>query len=124
MRQRLRTMCCLCALASALSATAAGLNDCVAFAVKPDGQGTLTNRCGSRLNVTYCVDNPASAKSCSKLPLPVTTLNRDAFEGIASYGAEGAGAVHWAACLYPEAAVEWTPGPGGTFACRKTCVMC
>jgi hypothetical protein len=110
-------------MALAVSA-AEDLNGCVAFAVRPDGAGMLTNRCGSRLNVTYCIDNPASARSCTKPPLAVATLAREASERIPSYASDGAGPVHWAVCAYPEAAVDWTPGPGGAFACRKTCVMC
>jgi hypothetical protein len=100
------------------------LEECVKLAVKPSGEASLTNGCSDRLNLIYCIENPGSAKGCSKMPLGITTLVPGASEPIPSYGADGAGAIHWAVCVYPQAPVGWKPGPDSPYTCRKTCVMC
>jgi hypothetical protein len=120
----LRAACCLALVCVAAPGTAAELKDCVKLTVKADGAASLANACGDRLNLIYCVDNPDSAKSCAKAPLGVTTLMPGAVEPILSYASDGAGPVYWAVCVYPEAPVNWKPGPDSGFACKKTCVMC
>lgn len=119
-----RSVCCLFVLCAGWPAAAAELTDCVKFAVQADGAASLTNQCSDRLNVTYCVDNPNSPRVCSQVPLGVTMLAAGAVELIPSYTADGAGRVHWAVCTYPEAPINWKPGPDSPFLCRKTCVMC
>jgi len=103
------------------AAGADGLSECLKLAVKPDGSAGLANVCGSRLNVTYCIDNPASAKACSNAALAVTTLFPGAEDVIPGYID---GRLHAAVCVYPEAPVGWTPGPDNPYTCKKTCVMC
>jgi hypothetical protein len=116
--------CGLFALLLCLSATAAEMSDCVKLAVAADGAASLTNACGEHLNVTYCVDNPSSAKPCSQTPLSITALAPEAVELIPGYRAEGAGNVYWAACAAPMTPINWKPGPESTFICRKMCTMC
>jgi len=111
-------------MAAGLSALAADLSECVKLAVKPSGEASLTNGCSGRMNIMYCVDNPNSAKACSRPPISITTLSPGTTDVLASYGRDGGGEVYWAVCLYPEAPVNWTPGPTSTFTCKKTCVMC
>lgn len=114
----------LCGLLLSLPATAAEMSDCVKLAVAPEGAASLTNVCSEHLNVTYCVDNPNSAKTCSQTPLSVTALGPDAVEAIPAYAAEGGGNVYWAACAAPMTPINWKPGPQSTFICRKMCTMC
>ena len=119
-----RTGCALLVLSVGLPVAAEELTDCVKFAVQADGAASLTNLCSERVNMTYCIDNPSSPRICSNTPLGVTTLAPGAVELVPSYTADGAGPVHWVACEYPLAPINWKPGPGSTFLCRKTCVMC
>jgi hypothetical protein len=116
--------CSLFVLLLCMSANAAEMSDCLKLAVAPDGAASLTNVCSDHLNVTYCVDNPNSAKTCSQTPLGVTPLAPEAVELIPAYTAEGAGNVYWAACATPLTPINWKPGPQSTFICRKMCTMC
>lgn len=119
-----RAVCCLVLLGVQLSGNAAELKDCVKLVVNPNGDATLVNACNLRLNVTYCVDNPKSAKDCSRESIEITTLWPGSADLIPSYIDHGAGSVYWAVCVYPEAAIHWKPGADSPYACRKTCVMC
>jgi len=110
--------------AAGSGASAADLTECVKLAVKPTGEASLTNGCTGRMNIMYCVDNPNSAKACSKQPISITTLSPTAADVLASYSSDGGGNVYWAICKYPEAPVNWTPGPANPYSCKKTCVMC
>jgi hypothetical protein len=121
---RLRIASSMFVLCVGLPAAALELSDCVKFAVGPDSTASLTNICSDRLNLLYCIDNPNSPRLCSKAPLGVTTLTPNAVELIPSYTAHGAGPVYWAACAYPQAPLNWKPGPDSRFICRKTCVKC
>jgi len=117
----------VCALLYAQTQTcgdAAELKDCVKLSVAADGQATLSNACSDRLNLIYCVDNAKSPRSCAMASLGVTTLSPGSVDVIPGYADSGAGSVHWAVCVYPEAPVQWKPGPDRPYACRKTCVMC
>ena len=107
-----------------VSASAAELTECVRFAVQADGAASLTNVCSDHLNVTYCIDNPNSARICTNVPLGVTALSPGAVELVPSYTADGAGPVYWAVCAHPQVPINWKPGPDSTFICRKMCVMC
>ena len=106
----------LCSLARAGS-----LDDCLKLTAKPDGSARLANVCGSRLNIIYCIDHPDSAKTCARIPLPVTTLFPGAEDVIPTHAD---GALRAAVCVYPEAPVGWQPGPDSPYTCKKTCVMC
>lgn len=103
---------------------AAELKDCVRFARLPNGGASLSNNCSVRLNVSYCIDNPASTAACAKIPRAVISLGPGDSHRMPSYGSDGEGPIYQAVCPYPEAAVEWTPAPEAKFVCRKTCVMC
>lgn len=103
---------------------AAELKECVRLLVRANGDATLSNACSDRLNIIYCVDNAKSPRACSTASLGVTTLSPGSVDLIPSYADTGAGSVHWAVCVYPEAPVQWKPGPDSPYACRKTCVMC
>jgi hypothetical protein len=103
---------------------AAELRHCVKVLVAANGEATLTNVCSDRLNLIYCVDDAKSPRSCAKAALDVTTLFPGSKDLIPSFAGTGADAVHWAACVYPEAPVEWKPGSDSPYTCRKTCVMC
>ncbi len=105
-------------------APAAELKDCVQTASAADGSASLSNVCSIRLNVTYCIDSATSAVSCSKQPYTVLTLGPGDTHRLATYRSEGEGSVYQAVCAYPEAAIQWTPAPGASFQCKKTCVMC
>src|SRR5262249_16816610 len=111
-------VCCLVLLAVHLSSNAAQLKDCLNLVVSPSGDASLINTCTERLNVTYCIDNPKSAKDCSREPLGITTLGPGGADPIHSYVDHGAGAVYWAVCAYPEAAVHWKPGTDSPYECR------
>jgi hypothetical protein len=115
---------CLALVCSATPGGAAEVKHCVKLTVTTDGSASLANACSDRLNLSYCVDNPSSTKSCAKTPLGVTTLMPGATEMIPAYAGEGAGPVYWAVCVYPEAPVGWKPGLDSAFTCKKTCVMC
>ena len=115
------------ALALLFCTVAAGareLKECVQFTVNPGGEASLTNVCADRLNLMYCLDNPRSGRACSAGRRDITTLAPSARETIPSYSADGAGSIYWAVCAYPEAPVDWKPGPDAAYACKKTCVMC
>jgi hypothetical protein len=111
-------------LLCALNAPARELKECVEVSVGSSGEATLRNVCTNMLNVMYCIDSARTARACSNPRRDVTTLAPGAAELVASYAVDGAGAVYLAVCAYPEAPVEWTPGPGGVYTCKKTCVMC
>ncbi len=116
---------CLVLSCTALPARGADLRECIKLTVQADGSATLTNGCSDRLNFSYCIDNPNSAKACRRAAAAaIVTLSPGASDRIPSYVADGAGALHAAVCVYPEAPVGWEPGAGATFTCRKTCVMC
>jgi hypothetical protein len=117
-------LCCLCAIGLGLTGHAAELKECVKLAVQRSGVASLTNGCSQRLNVTHCVDHSDGAKSGSQPPLGVVTLFPGSSDVIAGYASHGSGAVYWAVCLYPEAPVDWKPGPDSPYLCNKTCVMC
>jgi hypothetical protein len=119
-----RAVCSLLLVGVNFSANAVELKECLKLVVKSNGDASLANACSNMLNVTYCVDNPKSARACSAEPLGITTLSPGSSDLIPSYVDSGAGAVYWAVCVYPEAAVDWKPGPESGHACRKTCVMC
>jgi hypothetical protein len=119
-----RSVSCLALLCFGAAGNAADLSKCMKFAVAADGAASLTNACGDRLNMLYCVDNANSARRCSAPPFRVTTLSPGGAEPLPSYTADGGGNVYWAVCAYPEAPIDWKPGPDSTFICRKTCVMC
>ena len=119
-----RAVCAVSLAGIYVAAGAAELSECVTFAVKPNGDASLTNSCGNVLNVTYCVDNAQSARACSGAQLGVTTLSAGGADLIPAYVDTGSGAVYWAVRGYPEAAVDWKPGPAAAYVCRKTCVMC
>lgn len=106
------------------SSQAAELKDCVKLLIAANGEATLTNVCNERLNLIYCVDDANSPRGCAKASLDVTTLFPGSKDQIPAYGGTGADSVHWAVCVYPEAPVQWKPGPDSPYACRKTCVMC
>lgn len=117
--------CCLVLSCAAPPARGADLQGCIKLAVQADGSATLTNGCSSRLNFSYCIDNPGSAKACTgPAAAAIVTLSPGASDRIPSYVADGAGALQAAVCVYPEAPVGWKPGAGAAFTCRKTCVMC
>lgn len=116
--------CSLFGLLLSLSATAAEMSDCLKLAVAPDGAASLTNVCSDHLKVTYCIDHPNSAKTCSQTPLGFIDLAPEAVERIPGYTADGAGNVYWAACAAPMTPINWKPGPESTFICRKMCTMC
>ena len=118
------TVCGVLLAGYCVAADAAELSECVTLAVKPNGDASLTNSCGNVLNVTYCVDNARSARACSSAQLGVATLSAGGSDLIPAYVDTGSGAVYWAVCAYPEAAVDWKPGPAAAYVCRKTCVMC
>jgi hypothetical protein len=101
---------------------AAQLDDCVKFSAATD-HAQLTNVCGDRLNMMYCVDNAASARACGEGSTDVVTLNPGGSEKLPGYTSEGRGTVHWGICVYPTAPVNWKPG-AGEVVCKKTCVMC
>jgi len=103
---------------------AADLRDCVKLLVAANGEATLTNVCSDRLNIIYCVDDATSTRSCAKASLDIITLFPGSKDLIPAFAGSGANSVHWAVCVYPEAPVQWKPGPGSPYACRKTCVMC
>jgi hypothetical protein len=109
------------ALGLSSAATADGLDDCLKLTAKPEGGARLTNACGSRLNIIYCIDQPDSAKTCASDSLPVTTLFPGADDVVPAYSG---GALRAAICVYPEAPVGWRPGPDSPYTCKKTCVMC
>jgi hypothetical protein len=98
--------------------------DCIKLAAQPDGEASFVNVCIERINVSFCVDNVDSAVPCSSNAIGVTVFEPGASHTVPRYAATGAGPIYWAVCLYPEAAVEWKPGPDNRFICRKTCVMC
>ena len=116
----------VCLWLSGLSglAHAAELKDCLKLKTEASGSAILSNVCTERLNIIYCVDNARSAKSCARESLGVTTLLPGTADTLPSYTADGAGAVYWAVCVYPEAPIQWKPGPESPYACKKTCVMC
>jgi hypothetical protein len=116
--------CCLLLTCTALPTHGADLRECIRLEVQADGSATLTNRCSSRLNFIYCIDSANSVKACTSAAPTIVTLSPGASDRIPSYLADGAGALHSAVCIYPEAPVGWKPGAGGAFTCRKTCVMC
>jgi hypothetical protein len=107
-----------------LSNQAAELRECVKLLMAANGEATLTNTCSDRLNLVYCVDDVQSPRSCAKVAFDVTTLSPGSKDLIPSFAGTGADAVHWAVCVYPEAPVQWKPGPDSSYTCRKTCVMC
>lgn len=111
----------LATLLAASGARGDGLEECLKLAPLPDGGARLTNVCGSRLNVIYCIDDPDSTKSCAGAALPVTTLFPSAHDSIARYSG---GALRAAVCVYPEAPAGWQPDRTGAYSCKKTCVMC
>jgi len=103
---------------------AAELKDCVKLLIAANGEATLTNVCSDRLNLIYCVDDANSPRGCAKASLDVTTLFPGSKSLIPAFAGTSADSVHWAVCVYPEAPVQWKPGPDSPYACRKTCVMC
>jgi hypothetical protein len=103
---------------------AADISGCLKFEVKPNGDAVLANVCNERLNVSYCVDRPESTRSCATKARDIVTLFPGMADTLPGYAAEGTGPVYWAVCIYPEAAVGWTPGPDSLYTCKKTCVMC
>jgi hypothetical protein len=119
----LRAACCAAALAAA-GAAHAGADECVKLSAKPGSDAVLTNRCSEWLNVRYCVDSATAARNCASKPKDIITLFPGDGFTLPGYEAEGRGAVHWAACMYPEAPVGWLPGPDSPYTCKKTCVMC
>ena len=121
---RIRAAAVLCALLLAAHAQARELKECITLAVKPGGEATLTNVCVNMVNIMYCIDNPASARTCSAPAADVVTLAPAASATIAAYTTDGGGPVRWAVCAYPEAPVGWKADGDGTYACKKTCVMC
>src|SRR4051794_40236103 len=96
---------------------AAELKDCVKLLIAANGEATLTNVCSDRLNLIYCVDDADSPRGCAKASLDVTTLFPGSKQLILATGADS---VHWAVCVYPEAPVQWKPGPDSPYACRKS----
>ena len=116
----------VCLGLSALQAPAhpAELKDCLRLKTEVSGGVVLSNVCTERLNIIYCVDNARSARSCARESLGVTTLMPRAADALPSYTDDGAGAVYWAVCVYPEAPIQWKPGPESPYVCKKTCVMC
>lgn len=114
---------CVAALA-ATGAAYADARECVKLSAKPGSDAVLTNGCSEWLNLQYCVDSATGARSCASKPKDVITLFPGAGYTVPGYDAEGRGAVHWAACMYPEAPVGWVPGRDSPYTCKKTCVMC
>jgi hypothetical protein len=119
----LRTAWCAIALAAA-GAAYAGANECVKLSAKPGSDAVLTNGCSEWLNVQYCVESATAARGCASEPKDIITLFPGDGVTLPGYEAAGRGAVHWAACMYPEAPVGWVPGPDSPYTCKKTCVMC
>ncbi|HZP87812.1 MAG TPA: hypothetical protein VFB54_13435 [Burkholderiales bacterium] len=109
-------------LFGAAPARSAELIDCIKFSAA-GSEAQLTNVCGDRLNVVYCVDNASSPRSCAKGLSDIVTLNAGAIEHLSTYASDGRGTVHWGVCLYPTAPVDWKPG-ATEVVCKKTCVMC
>jgi hypothetical protein len=103
---------------------AAEVKDCVKLLVAGNGEATLTNVCSDRLNFMYCVDDVKSPRSCANASVDIITLFPGSKALIPAFSGTGADSVHWAVCVYPEAPVQWKPGPDNPYACRKTCVMC
>jgi len=77
-----------------------------------------------RLNFMYCVDDAKSPGGCARASANIITLFLGNKALIPAFAGTGADSVHWAVCVYPEAHVQWKPGPDSPYACRKTCVMC
>jgi hypothetical protein len=107
----------------AISGGAAELKDCIKLQPK-GGDATFTNVCTNTINIMYCVDNAASARSCAQKTGRVVTLGPNAVEVIPDFGGAGKGEIHSALCAYPEAPEGWKPGPNNAYTCKKTCVMC
>ncbi len=113
------------ALATAISAgLAAEPGECVRLEISESAGAKFTNVCNEMMNIMYCVDSPASPKTCSAERLGITTLVPLSSEIVPDYAGEGKGAIYAAICVYPTAPVGWKPGPDSPFTCKKTCVMC
>ena len=100
------------------------VKQCVKIKVSANGDAQVANLCSERINVSYCGDNFNSTKPCSSKSISVTAIEPGSADTTVDYANIGAGPIYWAVCMYPEAAVEWKPGPDSSYACRKTCVMC
>jgi hypothetical protein len=123
-RACLLAACCTLAVGLAGLSRAADISGCLKLEVKPNGDAVLANGCAERINVSYCVDRPESTRSCATKAKDIVTLFPGAADTLSGYAAQGGGPVYWAACIYPEAAVGWEPGPDNPYTCKKTCVMC
>ena len=123
-RGRLIAACCTLAVGLVPLSRAADISGCLKLEVKRNGDAVLANVCGERINVSYCVNRPESTRNCATKAKDIVTLFPGAEDTLRGYTAEGAGPVYWAACVYPEAAVGWEPGPDSPYTCKKTCVMC
>ena len=111
--------------APASEVTAAEPYECVELAVGGDEGAKFTNICNEMMNMMYCVNNPASPKTCLAERHLVTTLVPLASEIVPEYTAPGGGGeIFVAICAYPTAPVGWKPGRDSAFECKKTCVMC
>jgi len=97
---------------------------CLQFEARPDGSGAFTNVCIDRINFSYCIDSPGSARPCSDHISDVVTLGPAESEVLPAYRAEGGGTPHTAVCPYEYAPVKWKPLDGAPVVCKKTCVMC
>jgi hypothetical protein len=122
MRRIGMTLCCIAWAASPLQA--ASVDECVQMVTPRGGEPSLTNVCMDRLNLMICVDHPDSPRSCAHPAKDIVTLDLNGMEPLGPHAADGAGRVHWAVCVYPEAPVGWRPGPASPYSCKKTCVMC
>ncbi len=111
-------------LAASPLATALEPRECLKFEVAANGDAAFTNICSDVLNMQYCVDSAASAKSCARASIPVVTFHHGVSDLIPSYASEGKPPIYSAICVYPEAPVGWKPKRDSPYTCKKTCVMC
>jgi hypothetical protein len=114
----------ICLLTVGSIAAALEPRECLKFEVAANGDATFTNICSDVINMQYCVDNPASSKSCARASIPVVTFHHGVSDLIPSYAGQGNPPVYSAVCIYPEAPVGWKPERDGPHTCKKTCVMC
>jgi hypothetical protein len=103
---------------------AAAPDECVQLEISESTGAKFTNICNEMMNVKYCVDSPASPKTCSAEDLGITTLVPLSVEIVPGYSGEGKGPIYSAICAYPTAPIGWKPGANNPFTCKKTCVMC
>jgi len=124
LRRTVLALVCIGSAALNTAARGADASACLLFEVKSDGSAVLSNVCIDRINFSYCIDSPSSARPCSGNVTDVVTLGPAEIEVLPAYQAEGGGTPHLAVCPYEEAPVNWKPLSVEPVVCKKTCVMC